>query len=693
MAAELWTGFKAYRELTAWVPKAFQVERLGSVRLVASLSGLSPESKRVLLSECMRLAQAFAMTRASRSPLGDVGTVDGCRAPSQEVAAVAQESQFNHIGSTFERKVLQKHLADVTCALPVHHGEMSLLTISSSTGFALHADDGEHLTAGAAETELLRDYIESVSAVGAAGDLFCYVVKTQDQTPSRWCRVFRCNEAPAAKSAAEAATKDALLTERYNFKMREVDAGLITRQDAYRKHMTEMTAAHEAGAIGGDIDRIRRTLERPYTFFGDDGEATMRYQQPPKFKNDPKDAMASTATSFPTNYHTVPQFIEDDDDDDVEELARVHAENCRRALAHKAEAIRRRSSQTCASESSGRLHATPVHAAAEGSTTPGVTPAASTGDDVTVDPATEHARLMQGQGFVNKTLVPMDRELECGCGYGYRCKTCRLRQADEEEVFEGFPDDVFETGFGNDEEEDEYIPEMYINEYGDEDDDADTDMPFSSFRCACGVPYEEFCRMCDFKARKALVGCESFAEDGDPIDLYQQSSFLDDQGVDALRNAREKGLSEEDPSTTPVDSVHVVEISDPSGDSQEGHVGYLNEKACDDMLLYVQPGQYLIRRIDASWQCIMVKTPSMDRPTIKIAVRTLEDGRLECGGRVFYRLGDVLISLRKRPLNAARKDGSAGLWLQSPIVTAVFVDQAPRKRKSIMQRLSAWRRH
>lgn len=45
------------------------------------------------------------------------------------------------------------------------------------------------------------------------GHLFCYVAKVSDGT--RWCRVFRCEDAMLLRESAADVIKDALMTVRY----------------------------------------------------------------------------------------------------------------------------------------------------------------------------------------------------------------------------------------------------------------------------------------------------------------------------------------------------------------------------------------------------------------------------------------------------------------------------------------------
>lgn len=626
-------------------------------------------------SECMRLVCAFQRTAADRVAVAPPDTRDGCVDPAQPLAPTAAEPEFAHIRSEFEARIVRTYLGDISCVV-VPQPVLTTLSVSSALGVGLHEDDvadgGSDL--GAAPVVLLRDPITSVSAVGAAGTLFCYVAKLGDG--SRWCRVFRCADGRAVRTVAEAAVKDALLTARYNTHLAEHDhanAGLQRRE-------LEATQAQallaEGTAISGNLDRIRRRLQEPYLFVPD-GDATLKYDPPPRFTAEATDAFAVPPGELPAAYDVVPSF--DPADDAEETLAEAHAANCRRAAQH-----------------------TPPTSKASATVDPKQTTAATTAVAAVVTPtdaAAEHAQLLRAHGLANQTvrMTIDDGERECGCGYGYTCKACRLRKADEEEVFEGFPDEVYEKGFGPDEEE-EYTYEIYVHDNGDSDDD-DADMPFSSFRCGCGIPYEEFCRTCDFRARKALADTPLADGGASALDasVYEESSFMDADGVDARRAAVAEGAEAQAADESEMGSVDVWRGSAQESTVGEasGEVGFLDEPACVDLLAYAPPGNYLIRRLDSVWYCIMVRAPSVDKPVVKIPVRTLEDGRYDCGARLFYRMTDVLDSLRKRPLKtaAANKDWNADLWLKAPVRTNLYVDdplKGKQRRPSLARRLSSW---
>jgi hypothetical protein len=621
----------------------------------------------------MRLVCAFKRTEESRARIGRV--TDGCHEETNVLAPTADEPLFEHIKSEFDAKVVRRCLRSITCAVQPGKSAVALLSLSSASGFALHIDDDDTADSNLDRVSVsIRDPIAYVSAVGSAGDLFCYVAKIADGT--RWCRVFRCSSGQEVRTAAETVVKDALLTARYNAKMIDHNTANAPSQQVYLRQTEERGMQREATSISASADRILRRLERPYLCDPDDAAATTAYLSPPPFTNNRDNEVARADTVvWQTSYDAAPEY--DGFDDNEAELASAHAENCKRAMSHVSSTASEQSSAT--NDRQG---------AAAG-------PAVVRSSD---DPAVEHARLMQAQALSTKKTPALEVEQDCGCGYGYSCKMCRLRKADEDEVFEGFADEMFETGFGKDEgeREDEYGTEMYLDDNEPEDDD--TGMAFPTFHCGCGVPYEEFCRVCDFKARKALEGTPFTPADDS---VYEESSFMDDQGVDTLRHANSESATRVVagmPSALTTPRAGPTSPTNPSENQEQGFVGYLDEQSCTDMLLYVQAGNYIVRQVDSTWYCILVKAPSVDKPVVKIPVRTLEDGRFDCGSRVFYRMADVLDSLRKRPLKSAKsnKDWTADLWLKVPVQTETYVPVQPkikskgRRKGSFAQRFSAW---
>lgn len=130
------------------------------------------------------------------------------------------------------------------------------------------------------------------------GHLFCYVAKVQDGT--RWCRVFRCEDAMLLREAAAGVVKDALMIVRYNEKMCAVHPDARAAEQVYARQMREAARQHEADHLVGDIDKMRSRLEAPFLF-----TECGRYHRPPPYRHNPEEV-----------------YDDDEDDDAADKLPR-----------------------------------------------------------------------------------------------------------------------------------------------------------------------------------------------------------------------------------------------------------------------------------------------------------------------------------------------------------------------------------